>query len=223
MGALHAPAQSERWQDYYERYIVDHLEIGLRVSPYKFKEDTKHTYDSSGNWVGGYTKGISTYKMEEEQSYVPTPYIRYNFIEYVGLELSWMRLEGKTVTYWDQYTDGSLLLSGPSAMVYGRYPTGRFAPYAGIGMVWFSADFQMDPSWHADGLRNMVSEDCIGLQLTAGTSVEIYKHIEADIALSSVNAESSTRYWMRGDSRDRATWDYPVAAWVLQLGLKYAF
>ena len=212
-------------RDFFDTYVVEHLELGARVSHFTFKEPTERTYDENGNVIGGYTAGISTYDMEEEQHYFPLPYLRYNFLPYVGLQFGWENIEGKTITLdYDAHTDGNVVLSGPSFLLYGRYPIQDIiAPYAGIGVIFFSGQFDEESGWHADGLRNMEADDCTGTLMTGGFSLKIYEHLEGDFSLSYVKAESDARYWMRGDSADRATWKFPCDSWLSQFGLKYAF
>lgn len=212
-------------RDFFDEFIVDHLEIGLRISHFSFKEPSERTYDADGNLAGGYTAGISTYDMEEEQHYFPLPYLRYNFLPYVGLQFGWENIEGKTITLdTDAHSDGNVVLSGPSLMLYGRYPIEEmFAPYAGIGMVFFSGNFDEESGWHADGLRNMTADDCTGTLLTLGSSITVYENLEADVSFSYLKAESDGTYWMRGDAQPRATWTFPCDSWLFQVGVKYAF
>lgn len=212
-------------RDFFDEFVVDHLELGLRVTHFTFKDPTERTYDENGNLIGGYTAGISTYDMDEEQHYVPLPYIRYNFLPYVGLQFGWENIEGKTITLdKDAHTDGNVVLSGPSFLLYGRYPIEDFmAPYAGIGVVFFKGDFDEESGWSEGGLRNMTADDCTGTLLTIGTSFKVYEHLQGDISLSSVTAESDASYWMRGDSQNRASWKFPCDSWLVQVGLKYAF
>ena len=213
----------EKSNSFYDKYLADRLEVGLRFSNFSFKDADRTTTENGITY--GYTVGISTYDMEEVQKYYPLPYVRYNFMEYVGLQLGWERLEGKTWTLDvnEPHSDGNLVLSGPSLMIYGRYPVGRFAPYAGIGAVFLSANFEQDVSWHADGLRNMEAEDTTGLLVTIGSSMTVYDHVLARLSFSSLSAESDARYWMRGDSRDRANWSFPCDSWLIQFGIEYAF
>jgi len=221
----------------YEDYIVDHFEAGLRITHFQFKDPTQYTRDASGNITGGYTAGISTYDLEEEQSYMPTIYLRYNVIEYITLQFSWEYLKGKAwniqVPPYPQGSDGDLILSGPSFSLYGRYPIEfeqienfRVAPYAGVGIVFFKADFEQDSEWHADGLRNMEADDTTGYLLTLGTSVTLWENIEADLSISSLKAEPSAKYWYRGrgtsDNPDNE-WDFPADSWLYQFAVKYVF
>lgn len=224
-------------QKVYDDYIVNHFEAGLRITHFQFKDPTKYTYDANGNLSGGYTAGISTYDLEEEQSYVPALYLRYNVIEYLSLQFSWEYIKGKAwniqVAPYPQGSDGSLELSGPSFSVYGRYPIEfeniddfKVIPYAGVGIVFFSADFEQDADWHAGGLRNMQADDTTGYLLSLGTSITLYKNIEADLSISSLTASSDARYWYRGratEDNPDAEWEFPVDSWLYQLAIKYAF
>ena len=210
---------------FYQTYLADRLEVGLRVGYYNFTDGEKKIYDANGTFIGGFTEGISTYQLNEEQSYLPYPYVRYNFIPYLALETGWIKMEGKTWTFGSTpHTDGTLVLSGPTLELIGRYPNETiFTPYAGIGFAYLFADFQEDSAWHAGGLRNMVSDDTMGLMLSAGCSIAIMEHLEAELSVDYVQAQSSTRYWMRGDERDRATWDYPADSIFFRAGVKYCF
>ncbi len=232
-GTLVAEAQIDFWNhfefvDSVAPYVAERLEIGLRLSHFGFRDPERATVSATGE-RGGYAPGISTYTLKEKQSYLPLPYFRYNITPYVGLQLAWERLEGKTGTR-DAHTlepydhsNGNAVLSGPSFMVYGRYPFDGIAPYAGLGLVLFSGTFKPEPGWHANGLRNMAMDDTLGYLATLGTSVRLYEVWEADLSLSYMHARPDARYWMRGDSRPRATWEFPMDSWAMQLGLKYAF
>jgi outer membrane protein W len=160
------------------------------------------------------------------------PYVRYHFTDIVSLQLGWENLEGRTktlnVTALAPYphSNGNVELSGPSVTVLGRYPLPQLesvTPYAGLGLVFFSGNFAMDPDWHENGRRYMESDDETGILATLGASVRIYEQFEADLSLSYIRARPSARYRLWIDDGYSATWEFPMDSWVYQLGLKYAF
>ena len=219
------------WQDaqekpFYQQFIKDRLEIGLRMTYFKYTDAEKRSYDANGNLTGGYTAGISTYNLADVQYYAPLPYLRYNIIKYLALQIAWERTKGKadTLDPVDPHNDGNLILSGPSLMLLGRYPNETiFTPYAGIGFAFLSADFEEDDSWSQDGFLNMESEDTTGFMLSLGCSIQLMEYVAVDLSLSYMQAKSDTRYWIRGENYDRATWEYPADALLYQMGVKFLF
>lgn len=210
----------------YDSFIIDHLSIGLRFSHFTFTDPSKKTYDDDGNLTGGYTYGISTYDLEERQSYDPTLYMIYAFTPYVALQIGWEEIEGRawTLDTADPHYDGDMILSGPSLVLQARYDNETIlTPYLGIGIAMLKGDFEEEYSWSANGFRNMDAADTTGYIFAVGTSVSIYHHVEVDLSFSYMRAESDARYYLRGDSSDRSTWTWPADSTIAQIGLRYAF
>ena len=210
----------------YDSFIIDHLSIGLRFSHFTFTDPSKKTYDDEGNLTGGYTYGISTYDLEERQSYDPTLYLIYAFTPYVALQIGWEEIEGRawTLDTADPHYDGDMILSGPSVVLQVRYDNKTIlTPYLGIGIAMLEGDFEEEDSWSAGGFRNMTAADTTGYIFAVGTSVSAYKHVEIDLSFSYMRAESDARYYLRGEGHDRSTWTWPADATIAQIGLRYAF
>ena len=212
--------------DFYRSYINKHLSIGLRMSYFTFTDSSKKTYDADGNLVGGYTRGISTYDLDERQTAIPTPYLIYDFNQYVALQVAWEYVEGRawTLDTADPHYDGDLKLSGPSFLLRGSYPNeSMFTPFAGIGMAFLFADFDAESSWSAGGYRNMDADDTLGLLISGGVSADVYENVIVDLSISYMDADSDARYWIRGEEHDRASWSFPASSVLFQLGVRYMF
>jgi len=232
---LHDCTASERpywepigWQsdDVYRRHIKDKLSIGLRFSHFSFTDPSKKSYDANGNLNGGYTRGISTYDLEERQSAMPSLYLLYAFNQYASLQVAWEHIEGRawTLDMADPHYDGDLTLSGPSFTLRGSYPNDtRFTPFAGLGLAILFADFKPEPGWSAGGFRNMDADDTLGLLVTGGVTADINENWKIDLQLSYMGANSDARYWLRGENRNRATWQFPASSYMFQLGVRYLF
>jgi outer membrane protein W len=219
-----------------EPYLAERLEVGLRIAHFSFVDPERRTLDANGQGVGGYTYGISTYSMSEQQNYTPTLYARYYFNDYFGIQVAWEYLEGRTKTRDVQtlepydHSNGNPRLRGPSFVALGRYPLQNvghpfdmITPYAGVGVVLFSGSFLHDFDWHANGRRNMEVDDTTGWLGVLGTSIALYEGWTVDLEMNYVRARPDARYWMRGDQGYRAEWQFPMDSWVFQAGVKYAF
>ena len=212
--------------DFYRTYVNKHLSIGLRISHFSFTDPSKKTYDADGNLVGGYTRGISTYNLDERQSSMPAIYLMYDFNQYIALQVAWEHVEGRawTLDTADPHYDGDLTLSGPSFLLRGSYPNDSiFTPFAGFGLAFLSADFDAESSWSAGGFRNMEADDTIGMLISGGVSADVYENVIVDLSISYMGADADARYWLRGEDHDRATWTFPASSFMLQLGVRYMF
>lgn len=209
-------------------YIHDHLSVGLRVSSFSFSDPKQISYDSNGNIDGGYTRGISTYNLEERQSHFPSLYLLYKLSPYVALQLGWERVEGRawTMDYADPHYDGDMTLSGPSFVVRGQYEnTTAFTPYGAFGFALLSGKFDAESSWSNHGFRRMQVYDTTGIIYTFGTSAEISENVDLDLSISYMFAEPDAKYWLRPEGSDhpRARWQFPASSYVAQLGIRYLF
>ena len=214
--------------EFYSNFIENRLSLGLRFSSFNFTDPKDKSYDSNGNINGGYTRGISTYNLEERRSYYPTPYLLYKFCPYAALQVGWEHIEGRawTMDYADPHYDGDMTLSGPSFEIQGRYPNESiFTPYGAVGFAFLFGDFEEESSWYAGGLRRMDVDDTIGLMATIGASAEVYKNIEIDFSISYMGADPDAKYWLRpeGENHPRAEWEFPASSLITQLGVRYQF
>lgn len=85
----------------------------------------------------------------------------------IGLELGWTHLEAATLNDVTHYSDGDVVLSGPSLTLQGRYPMEMrtagvdwvLTPRAGVGAAWLSADFEYTLWWHYGFSPDPASKD----------------------------------------------------------------
>ncbi len=134
----------------YEKFIKGKLSIGTRLVHRTLTDsDSGHkggTYES-GTYLG------TIYALEEEQSYIPNKlFIKYDFIEYLGVELAWDSMEANTLAtlFLTDITksDGTVTLYGPTISIVGQLPNKtEFTPYVGLGIGLFSADFDESADW----------------------------------------------------------------------------
>lgn len=221
---LSALNSSGSWESLNELLITDNLELGVRISQFKFTDDERITYDENGN-ANGYALGISTYRLEELQDYVPTLYANYKFTPYVSLLISWEYLKGRawTLDKADPHYDGDVTLHGPSLQILGRYPNETvFTPYAGVGIVRFWADFEEEKSWYNNGSRRMYGDDTDGLIFTVGCSVDLYENAKLELMANYLKAESDAYFAINDRLRDQR-WKWPVDSIIYSLGVTYAF
>lgn len=226
---LAAGASAETWDEYFQRidedYIRDRVEVGLRISHFSFTDSKKITYDESGNIIGGYTAGISTYNMDSEPTYYPLPYVMYKFTPYIGLRLSWEQIKGRTITLDEAnpHSDGDVIGNGPAFELIGRYPNEtKFTPYGGVGIIFWNMHFKEDSSFYEDGKRDIDVENTTGLLLSAGCSMDISGPWSAELEVSYMMADTDASFsFMR--SPDTTDWTFPMDSVYVRLGGKYRF
>ncbi len=238
VAAISSSASGVAWElpgsvsSFYDRFIRDHLSIGLRVSHFSFTDPSERTYDENGNLAGGYVRGISTYDLEEQQTYTPYPYILYSVNPYIALQIGWERIEGRawTLDFADPHYDGDAIYRGPSFTVLGRWDNDtRFTPFAGAGIAKLEGDFDEWHNWSAGGLRNMTCDSATGYLFTLGSSIStegtsyaICDRIEIDVSVSYMKLESDARYWLAPEApHNRAHWTWPADNILFQIGVRY--
>jgi len=217
--------QDTAFSDFYEEWIVDRLELGIRFVHFGFTDAEEQMFDGGGTFIGGFTEGISIDALEEKQDYMPVFYARWWFHEYFGIELGWERLEGETDTYWDGHTDGNLFAYGPTLLLVGSYRMQDYPaqPYAGLGVAYLFADFDDDP-WD-EGIHNIKVDDTTAFLAEAGCTFDVYKNLKADLALRYMWAEVDSEFYLQyGEVKtNQRSWAFPIDNWAVQLGLLYAF
>lgn len=216
--------------DFYKNYVEGKLEIGLRMNYFSFSDSHQRTYDQNGNLSGGYTEGISTYRLDEIQTDWPTPYLRYNLMENLALHLGWEHLEGDawTLDQADPHTDGQLIMGGPSFMALGRYPNETIVtPYGGMGFALLFADFEESrdeggSNWYGNGKRTMQVDDDLAFMFTMGCTIEIWENLSADLSFNYLGAESDAGFMIDGREQPQ-TWTFPAENTYFSFGLQYNF
>lgn len=114
------------------------VEVGTRITGYTLTKP-RHEY-----FLG------SINKFEAEQDYWPYKvFLALWFNSWLGVEGTWDKIRAKTVTDYDDHTDGAVRASGPIITLQGRYVNNSiFTPYAGAGLTLYSSRFDADPVWH---------------------------------------------------------------------------
>jgi len=204
-----------------DNYLADHLEVGVRVSHFTLDEDKKQEFDENGEFTGGFLGSID--RLEEEQDYVPTLYVRYNFTEYVGVEVGWDKFEVKTGTYFNT-TDGNFIYSGLNLLLRGRYPNETIlTPYASLGWSFLSGEVDYNPEWHQNGRRNLYPDDTTAFSFGAGCEVEIASNWSLDLALRYIKADFDVEYKLAAEPTSRGSFNFPLDNTTVQAGISYCF
>ncbi|OQA26479.1 MAG: hypothetical protein BWY59_01366 [Verrucomicrobia bacterium ADurb.Bin345] len=153
-------------------------EVGARITHFSLEDDDRGGNNSNirGNFLG------SIWGLEEEQSYLPKPYIQYLVIPYGGVGLGYDAMTIKTVDWGDdartfKSSDGDLTVQGAAFYLFGRYPNEtRFTPFAEVGFVYYMADFDEDSEWKATGPGYRFEvDDTSGNYIALGCNVQIYE------------------------------------------------
>lgn len=220
-GTIGAEAGTSSSQDFYDTYIADYIEIGFKVNHFVLDETSKRDYDKNGKFIGGFLGSIDS--IEEEQSYIPTPYVRCNFNEYAGLELGWDRYEVKSGTYYDT-SDGNFIYSGLSLQLRGSYPNESVAtPYGVIGWSFLSGEVDYNPEWHQDGRRNFYTDDTVAFSVGGGCEFELSSNWSADVGVRYVKADFDVEYKLAAEPTSRGTFNFPLDNLTFHIGASYLF
>jgi TolB-like protein/outer membrane protein W len=232
--------------------IMDHVEIGLRISRFSLLDNTEKHFNDDGEFAEGYLGSIS--KLDAEQDYFPTIYANVTITDWFALQLAYEKFEIGTVTYWDGHKDGTFKFKGPSLTAQLRYPNEtEFTPYAGIGIAMLNADFAMVDWWHngfggddPEGAydnwvqsgaprwpnggyqRNLIVTDGTMFKpvLQGGCYWSITDHISLDLDMRYISLDSELHYTLSNHGNvfsDRGVSDFPMDAWIIDLGILFSF
>jgi outer membrane protein W len=228
--------QSSQGAKIFDDYFVGHLQLGTR-SAYRAltKKDSGHrggySYKGNGTYLG------TIYGLDEEQNAAPLNfYINYYFNKYIGIEINYDKIEAQTVavnpsTMVDK-TDGNVTLSGPTLNLLVKYPNStQFAPYCGIGLGFYSGDFDPDPEWEwssqYDGhaYNHMDVDNVVGVILTAGVEWNFDINWSADLSVQYINADVDATYHGYYDDvlYTTQTGHFPMNNVAFRLGFSYKF
>lgn len=230
-----------------DNYIAGKLEIGTRM--------VHRVLTDSDSGAKGATQGHGTYlgtiyALEEEQNYLPTKFfLSYFFTEYFGLELAYDSMEAETratsIYSGAVKSDGTIELSGPTISIIGRYVnSSQFTPYGGIGIGFFSGDFDANASWTLsypdqetyealgspdtsyNGAHNYLEiDDTVALLLTAGVKYDMTPNWYLDCSMQYISADAdATHYGYHGDvvyKHDSGT--FPMDNFTFRVGVGYSF
>ena len=98
-------------------WAATRFEAGLRLGTFSLDEDSEITRDAEGNVCGGYTCGISIDTLDVDQSYIPLPFVRVFFNDYIGLQVSWesAKVAALADAQWEEletHKDGDVMIAG---------------------------------------------------------------------------------------------------------------
>jgi opacity protein-like surface antigen len=252
---LAAPAMAETENsydsDWCNQFLANRLEVGLRWTYFSLTDPKKDS---------GFLGSID--ELEEDQVSNPYPYLRYYFTKYLGLEVGYDQLRAITrknttpPTDFPDYkkskdSDGTLNLEGPVLELLARYPNNsRFTPYAGVGVIFYSAEFEMEswwhngfdsyydpslqewidagkPEWPNGGYRRTISlSDTTAYLVSGGCAVKIWQQIEIDAEVRYTQADADAHYALSYYGNvvdDRGTSNFPLDNTAWQVSLKYVF
>ena len=142
---------SEGLRNFVEKHVADRVRVGTRSVSISLGEDSRKYFLGSID------------RLEEEQDRAPLGlYAQWFFLRYVGVELTWHKVEAATFTESeDEHSDGTVKADGPVLFLIGRLPladldwsapdwVSRITPYAGVGLGFFSSAFDQ-PVWWSYG------------------------------------------------------------------------
>jgi outer membrane protein W len=185
-------------------------------------------YTTSGGFLG------TIYAVDEVQNLAPLkPFITYYFAQYVGLELAYDEMKAETVaTDVDEpgriKSDGEASLSGPTLTLLGRYPNeSSFTPYLGVGIGFFSGDFEESAEWEGDFSRSrqMEIDDATAFLLTVGTTYNLTPSWLIDFSVQYVQADADATFlgYTKGVLDTNMPGSFPMDNVAFRLGIIYAF
>ncbi len=219
---------------FFDTYIKDHLQIGLRSAARVL------TDDDSGHRGGSYGSGTylgTIYALDEEQNGAPILLnITYFFNNYIGVEFAYDRIDVETVAFssstLQDKTDGNVIIAGPTLSLIAQYRNSTdFIPYAGAGLGFYSGTFDADPEWtlaskyNGAAYNHMEIDDVVGLQLTAGTKWLFTKNWALDLSVQYIRADTDATYtgYYNDEKYTIQTGHFPMDNVAFRLGIAYHF
>jgi len=203
---------------FYEKYLSGRLELGTRITKYSLKE-TKRGEKNRGSFIG------SINELHEDQDYAPTKvYGQYKATKYLGVGISYDHVRAITKDGpLENNTDGNVDAAGPIVYALACYPNKTIlTPFAELGCVFYSADFEEDPGWSENGLRQMKVDDTTGLVLGLGCDVTVYRRFSINAYFRYVEAgEIDAKFYRAGDLL--LTGSFPISHYAYGLGAKFTF
>lgn len=237
------------WDTFYESYICNHLEIGIRWGFPKIDHAKK--WDGKRDW--GFIGTIS--ELQEDIPAIPhNLVINYFFTEWIGMGFAWDSLKATAHTGYtvDRHDDGQFATRGPTLTLVLSVPDvleGRLVPYAEVGANFPYAEFNAGYWWEygfsspgdykeagsptnhkpRNGKHRYIDtreKSKIGLVYGAGAKYFLTQHLCLDFSLRHINADAESHFYytighkIAGDhDPEKVSLDYTVFA----AGLRYAF
>jgi len=232
--------------------VMDHVEIGFRFSHFGLFEDTERHYNDEGVFIGGYLGSISTLETQQNYfpSIYANIIIRDWVVLQFGYErfeadavTYWDGHRDGTFIF-----NGPSLVAQ-----FRYKNASRFTPYAGAGFAMLNADFDMldwwhngfgnpepeeayqrwvdsgAPDWPNGGYqRNLtVSEDLMFKPiLQGGCYWHITDNISLDMDMRYISLDAELDYTLSRYGtvfQDAGTTEFPMDAWIFDLGMTFNF
>jgi outer membrane protein W len=212
-------------------FSLEGFSIGTRFTQFQLETERKSTF------LGHIDK------LEAIQDHSPTKvYADWWFYRYLGVELTWDRVEARTHNDDPEgISDGNLVAQGPIASLMARYPNKtRVVPHVGVGMAFMSVKFEEEPWWalgysspesYAElgspsvprgKTREMLPDDSAnGVVITAGLDVRITQHWSADLYWRHMDLDAKMGYRISEEIRDSKS--IPLSNMAYGAGVKYLF
>ena len=226
------------WVWYIPDWAKGRFSVGTRMTYYTLLDDSRSLDDS---FIGNITT------LDATQDLMPWKlYLAYDVTPNFGVELTWDDLEVDLVNGTGLFqTDGTAHLFGPILTVVGRWPNGSaFTPSLGLGLAYWSADFESENWWHygynseaeynaygrphqyyAGKSRDMDLDGAIGLVVTLGVEGRLSEHWSLDVYMRYAEADVTDVYELSlgGQTQNRSEVTLPLEHLAFGLGLKYLF
>jgi opacity protein-like surface antigen len=201
--------------------LADRISIGIRSAHFDFTQNKKRMFTADGEFIGGFTEGISIDRLKELQNYEPLIFGRLRCTDYIAVELAQERMRGDARSYYG-HTDGELDVKGVSLTLLGIFAnTSRLQPYAGAGVAYLSAEFDHAPWGYGVHLIDTASHTT-GYLVTVGCSATIWRGLAVDIAARYLEADVDSHFSYVPNA-SHYYWTFPIDNWAWQAGLKWTF
>ncbi len=238
----------ETESEFYKNYIKGKLSIGTRIV---YRSLTDGDSGAKGGLQGSGTFLGTIYALDEEQNYAPTKiFLGYDFTKYFGIELAWDSMEASTkatsIYSSEIKSDGEVSLYGPTLSLLVKIPNKtQFTPYGGLGIGFFSADFDESADWalgyqgpsHYESLgspstpfnghtRSMEVDSTTAFLLTIGVSWFPTENWFLDLSGQYVKADTDATFTSFQDGVQTGTpqtGNFPMDNFAVRFGIGYRF
>ena len=202
-------------------WLRDRVSVGARVTHFTFTDNKERIFSENGEFIGGFTEGISIDELDEIQNHDPLLYGRYHFSDYIALEVAQERMRGDALSYYG-HTDGELVIDGFSLQLMGSYPNSTiFTPYIGVGAALLFAEFDHAPWGYGVHIIDTESET-VGLLASAGCSISVWNRLSIDVDLRYLEASVDSHFNFVPNA-SHYYWEFPLDSWAAQVGAKWTF
>ena len=214
------------------------VEAGTRMTAFRLSD----TQSVGADREAGETFLGNINQLDDVQDYAPTKlFLAYFPIPYAGLELTGDRVEANVRNANNDFSDGSVCMSGPIITLIGRYPNRSvFTPYAGVGLAMWNADFKVQSwwrygydspeSWEAAGSpekaalgvkKRIEVQNATGIALLAGSDIRVYENWSVDVMMRSIDIDADAHYYRNKELR--RTGSLPLDHVTYGIGVRYTF